>query len=282
MASGSKTLKLTLEYDGTEFFGWQVQPDQRTVQGEVERALADVTQERVRINGASRTDAGVHATGQVASFESSTRLDAPALKKALNAVLAPDVAVTACDEMPAGFHARFSASGKHYRYRIVNRAEPSPLERRAALHVRDTLDVAAMHDAAQAVVGEHDFRGFETDTSVRRRELAEKGQLTETASVRRVHAVRFARLAAHGSGSILALDIAGTGFLYNMIRALVGTLLQVGRKKRPASDLADIVNLRTGAERARATAGPTSPPQGLCLMRVFYGEEAVIPALGSA
>ncbi len=265
---------MTLEYDGTDFFGWQVQPDRRTVQGEVERAIAEVTQERVRIHGASRTDAGVHATGQVASFESATRLEPEALKRALNAVLAEDVAVLACTEAASGFHARHSASGKHYRYRIVNRPEPSPLERRRALHVREPLDVQAMHEAAQAVLGEHDFRGFETDTSLRYKELEEKGRSTESASVRRISGVRFARLAE----PLLALDIAGTGFLYNMIRALVGTLLQVGRGKRPGSDIADIVNLTAGPARARAKAGPTSPPQGLCLVRVFYGEEASLPA----
>ncbi len=280
MAKGSRTLRLTLEYDGTDFFGWQVQPDRRTVQGEVERALAEVTQERVRINGASRTDAGVHAIGQVASFETSTRLEPPALKKALNAVLAEDVSVTACDDAPDGFHARHSASGKHYRYRIVNRPEPTPIERRTALHVRDELDVAAMHGAAQAVLGEHDFRGFETDTSLRYKELEAKGHATDSASVRRITAVRFAALEPVPNGRLLALDIAGTGFLYNMIRALVGTLLQVGRGKRPASDLVGLVNLSSGPERARAKAGPTSPPQGLCLVRVFYGEEARIPALG--
>lgn len=280
MVSSNKTLKLTLEYDGTEFFGWQVQPDRRTVQGEVERALTEITQERVRIHGASRTDAGVHATGQVASFETSSRIDAHGMKKALNAVIAPDVAVVACDEVAPGFHARFDATGKHYRYRIANRFEPLPLERRTALHVREDLDVSAMNDAAQAVLGEHDFRGFETDTSMRYRELEAKGHSTEAASVRRVTAVRVARLGSLAHGQLLAVDIAGTGFLYNMIRALVGTLLQVGRGKRPASDLADIVHLRSGAAGARAKAGPTSPPQGLCLVRVFYEVEAAIPALG--
>jgi len=269
---GSKTLRLTLEYDGTDFFGWQVQPDRRTVQGEVERAIAEVSQERVRIHGASRTDAGVHARGQVASFTTQTRLAPPELKKALNARLAEDVAVLECDEAAPGFHARHDATGKHYRYTILNRAEPSPLERRTSLHVRDVLDVDAMQAAAQAVLGEHDFRGFETETSLRYRELEEKGRSTENASVRRITAARLARL----SPALLVFDIAGTGFLYNMIRSLVGTLLQVGRGKRPASDVSDIVTAR-----ARARAGPTSPPTGLCLVRVFYGEEASIPALGS-
>ncbi len=272
---GSRTLRLTLEYDGTDFYGWQVQPDRRTVQGEVERAIADVSQERVRIHGASRTDAGVHATGQVASFASSSRLAADAMKKALNAVLAEDVSVVGCEEVAEGFHARHDAKGKHYRYTILNRVEPSPLARRTSLHVRDELDLAAMHEGAQAVLGEHDFRGFETDTSARYNELEEKGHSTERASVRRIHAARFARVAP----SLLAFDIAGTGFLYNMIRALVGTLLQVGRGKRPASDVAAIVDQQAGAARARALAGPTCPPTGLCLVKVFYGEEASIPIL---
>jgi len=266
---GSRTLRLTLEYDGTDFYGWQVQPDKRTVQGEVERAIADVTREKIRIHGASRTDAGVHALGQVASFATSSKLETKDLKRALNAVLAEDVSVVGCDEAAPGFHARFDARGKHYRYRILNREERAPLERRTALHVRDTLDVAAMNEGAQAVLGEHDFRGFETETSVRYKELEEKGRSTENASVRRVTAARVASVAP----GILAVDVAGTGFLYNMVRTLVGTLLQVGRGKRPASDVSDIVQ-----GRARALAGPTSPPQGLCLVRVFYGEEAVTPA----
>jgi tRNA pseudouridine38-40 synthase len=275
---GSRTLRLTLEYDGTDFYGWQVQPDRRTVQGEVERAIADISQERVRIHGASRTDAGVHATGQVASFATSSRLAADAMKKALNAVLAEDVSVVGCDDVAEGFHARHDATGKHYRYTIVNRAEPSPLARRTSLHIRDELDLDAMHEGAQAVLGEHDFRGFESDTAVRYRELEEKGHSTERASVRRITAARFARIAP----STLAFDIAGTGFLYNMIRALVGTLLQVGRGKRPVSDIAAIVNQENqpaGAGRARALAGPTCPPMGLCLVKVFYGEEASIPIL---
>jgi tRNA pseudouridine38-40 synthase len=263
-----KTFKLTLEYDGSSFFGWQVQPDRRTVQGELERAVAQVTQATARVTGASRTDAGVHALGQVASFAAATRLDAPALKKALNAVLPPDVAVVACDEVAAGFHARFDARGKHYTYRILNRQEPSPLERDRSLHVREPLDVAAMNEAAQWVVGEHDFSAFETEASLRRRELEEQGRSTESASVRRIGEVRVAA-APFARGSLVTLDVAGTGFLYNMVRSLAGTLVQVGRGQRPPNDVREIL-----ASRRRARAGPTAPPRGLFLVKVFYDEEA--------
>jgi tRNA pseudouridine38-40 synthase len=274
--TGSRTLKLTLEYDGTDFFGWQVQPDRRTVQGEVERAIAEVSGEPVRIHGASRTDTGVHALGQVASFATGSRLTAPALQRALNAVLPEDVAVRAVDEVDATFHARKSASGKHYRYRIVNRKERAPLERRHALHVREPLDVAAMNEAVRHIVGEHDFQGFETESTLRYRELEAKGRSIEHASVRRIHAARVTHLPAPVD-ALVAFDVAGTGFLYNMVRTLVGTLLQVGRGKRPPSDVADIV-----ASRERARAGPTAVPRGLFLMRVFYGEEARIPDPGEA
>jgi tRNA pseudouridine38-40 synthase len=263
----SRTFKLTLEYDGAAFFGWQVQPDRRTVQSEVERAIEHVTGKRVRIQGASRTDAGVHALGQVASFACATRLSAAALAKALNAVLPSDAAVLSCVEAESDFHARHDARGKHYAYRILNRAAPSPLERDRSFHVRESLDVAAMDEAARHVLGEHDFRAFETEATLRRRELEEKGRPSEKASVRTVTDVRVRR-----SGSLVVLDIAGTGFLYNMVRSLAGTLVQVGRGRRPPSDLAAIV-----ASRQRARAGPTAPPRGLFLVEVFYDEEAKLP-----
>lgn len=265
-APASATFKLTLEYDGAAFFGWQVQPDRRTVQGEVERAIADITREPVRIQGASRTDAGVHALGQVASFSCRTRLAPPELKKALNAVLPPDVSVLGCEAVASGFHARFDATGKRYIYRILNRSEPSPLERDRSLHVREPLSVAAMDEGARHVLGEHDFSAFETEATLRRRELEEKGRLTADASVRRITDVAVTASPFSG-GTMVVLEVSGTGFLYNMVRTLVGTLVQVGRGQRPASDVADIV-----ASRQRARAGPTAPPRGLFLDRVFYEE----------
>ena len=222
----------------------------------------------------------------MASFTASTRLRAPELKKALNAVLPADVSVLACDEAAPDFHARHHARGKHYSYRILNREEPSPLERDRSLHVREPLDVRAMAEAARHVLGEHDFSAFETSANLRRRELEEKGRLTEDASVRRISDVRVTAspLTASPSnsppslgGTMVVLDVAGTGFLYNMVRSLTGTLVQVGRGLRPPSDVADVV-----ASRRRARAGPTAPPRGLFLVRVFYDEEASLEGAARA
>ncbi|MHC4592155.1 MAG: tRNA pseudouridine(38-40) synthase TruA [Planctomycetota bacterium] len=245
---GMRKLMLTLEYDGTDFFGWQVQAQGRTVQGVVEEALAEATGETLRVTGASRTDSGVHAEGQVAHFETSSQLSARQLLKAINFYLPEDVAVLECREAGADFNARFCASSKLYRYRILRSAMRRPLRDGRSLRVWQPLDVDAMRECAALLVGEHDFTSFasehtEAESNVRhvlRSELVEEGDE-------------------------LHYMVEANGFLYNMVRIIVGTLLTVGRGKATPGEFAQILEACE-----RKAAGPTAPAKGLTLVRVNY------------
>ena len=246
-----QTLKLILEYDGTEFAGWQAQAGGcRTVQGVLEAAIERVCGERVRIVGAGRSDAGVHAEGQVASLSLGTRLLPGKLERALNAVLPDDLVVVGLEPMPSGFDARRDAVSKLYRYAIWNGARRSALRARSFHTVPIPLDVAAMREAAGALEGTHDFACF---------------QSAGTSVATRVRTLL--RVAVIGApGAEIAIEVQGTGFLRHMVRALVGTLVEVGRGKRPAASMAALL-----AARNRGEAGPTAPARGLTLVRVDYG-----------
>jgi tRNA pseudouridine38-40 synthase len=243
--------RATLEYDGTEFAGWQLQADARTVQGELERALEKVVGAAVRPIAAGRTDAGVHATGQVAHFDLETRLSGVELRRAANALLPADVAVVDLREARADFHARKHAAGKRYVYRILVRATPSPLRRRFAWHVRGPLDVEAMSRASRGLVGLHDFAAFRGTAG---------GEPGPADTRRRVDRLEWTR-----AGDEIRLVAEGAGFLRYMVRNLVGTLVQVGAGRRPVDSIPEILEARD-----RARAGPTAPPHGLCLERVWY------------
>ncbi|RMG14882.1 MAG: tRNA pseudouridine(38-40) synthase TruA [Planctomycetota bacterium] len=258
----TRNLRLIIEYVGASFAGWQVQPHARTVMGEVERAIEEIARERVRLVAASRTDAGVHALGQVASFVSTSTLPTERLRSGLNAVLPAEVVVRSVQEVPAEFHARFSARGKHYRYRILNQQVRSPLEAGRAWHVPTRLDVDAMNRAAHSLEGERAFTALATQVPA------------DDDCVRRLHRVRVRRhedpaTAAH----IVSVDVVGDSFLYKMVRTLVGTLCLVGKGKRPPEWVAELL---TAGQRAQA--GPTAPAHGLHLMHVFYdGDEPSLP-----
>jgi tRNA pseudouridine38-40 synthase len=243
-----KVLKLTLEYDGTDFSGWQAQPGRRTVQAVLEEAAATIFRHRTSAEGAGRTDAGVHALGQVASIETASELPAAKVLRALNGVLPEDVAVRAVEEAPAGFHARFSARAKHYRYRILTSNVRAPLEARFAWHCHHALDEMRMQHAADLLVGPHDFRAFAREPDAR------------SSTCRTLYALDVRR-----AGTILTVDVKGDGFLYNMVRALAGTLVEVGRGRLTPGEVSDIL-----AARERQAAGPTLPPQGLFLVEVVY------------
>ncbi len=248
------TFKLTLEYDGTDFAGWQSQPPGcRTVQATLEAVLARFGGRRVPVVGAGRTDAGVHAEGQVASFVLATRLVPGQLKRALNAQLPRDLAVVDVEGAPEGFHARYDACGKVYRYDVWNAPAPSPLRARRALHVPGALDVEAMAAAAAAFEGSHDFSSLRAAGS-RVRD-----------PVRTLHRVAVGGVA----GGALRVEVAGTGFLRHMVRNLVGTLLEVGRGARAAGTVPALL-----AAADRRAAGPTAPAHGLTLVRVEYGPPA--------
>jgi tRNA pseudouridine38-40 synthase len=243
------TFKMTVEYDGTDFHGWQRQKNDRTVQETVEKALAVMTREQVVVIGSGRTDAGVHALGQVAGFKTRTRLDAHSFFRGLNSLLPPDVVVRRCEAVPNAFHARFDVKAKHYRYRILNRDIAPAVGRRFVWHIRKPLDTAAMADAAAALLGSHDFKAFEGTGSPRSHS---------------VRAVTVSRLLASG-GDHLTYDIEANGFLRFMVRNIVGTLVEVGLGKLSANEIQKILQ-----SKDRSRAGSTAPPQGLFLMKVMY------------
>ena len=253
-----RTIKLTLAYDGTDYDGWQRQARGRSIQGELERALAEIEGRPVTVVGAGRTDAGVHALGQVASVQLAHRIETPALVRAINAKTPPDIRLLAAETMTADFHARYAARRKTYRYNLTCGPVADPFTRRYAWHVRGPLDFDAMRNAASRLPGRHDFAAFQAVG-------------TETAStVRTLYSVAvgpgssaFPALAGPSPG--VAIDVVGDGFLRHMVRILVGTLVEVGAGRVQASAVTAIM-----ASRARERAGPTAPPQGLFLVAVDY------------
>ena len=244
-----RTLKLTLSYDGTRLVGWQRQAEGESVQGVLEDALARFEGGPVTVHGAGRTDAGVHALGQVASVEVAFTHDVATLARALNAQLPEDVRVLSVEEAAPGFHARFSARSKTYRYCIRNGAVATPFERAYVWHVPQPLDVDAMRQAASRLLGRHDFSTFRSiGTDV-------------PDAVRTLH-----RSDVVGdAGSLLTYEVSGDGFLRHMVRAIVGTLVEVGRGWRDPAQMDALLQTRD-----RARAGATAPPHGLFLVRVDY------------
>jgi tRNA pseudouridine38-40 synthase len=243
-----RKLSIVIEYDGTDFSGWQRQPGLRTVQSCLEQAVQTMTGETVRIQGAGRTDAGVHAQGQVATFTLEASIPETGLLRGLNSMLPPDIAILDVRGAAPDFDARFSARGKVYRYQIWNHLVRSPLQARTAWHCRSALDMAAMRAAARTLCGEHDFRAFRAADCERR---------TTVRVIRRLDIDR--------QGALLSIEVEATAFLKNMVRILVGTLVDLGRGKVAPEAIARM--LETGD---RAAGGVTAPPQGLTLLRVSY------------
>ena len=272
-----RTVRLTVSYDGTDFFGWQVQPGTRTVQGALQDAIHELTGERRTVVAAGRTDAGVHALGQVCHFRTHMKTPAARLGPALRPFLPPDVAVRDGRDVPPGFHSTRDAVSKTYRYVFLNSDEPDPLARRFAWRVRpdhrgNGLDDAAMRTAANYVEGTHDFACFQSAGSPRPDTVRTVRRLT----LRRAPAwpawsgVPYEELSDEpNAGPFLLLEVTGDGFLYNMVRAIAGTLCEVGMKKRSPESVRDLIE-----SRDRRGAGPTAPPQGLYLVRVDYKERS--------
>ena len=247
-----RVFKLTLAYDGTNYSGWQRQVGAATVQETLERTLEKISGESIRTTASGRTDAGVHALAQVVSFASDTHLEPAVLLKALNAELPHDIAVSACEIARADFHAIAGARRKRYRYLIDDGPVRDVFARSYVWQYRQRLDAAAMRRAAQALVGTHDFSSFETSGSPR------------ATSVRTVFELAVERQGGE-SGSRISIEIEADGFLYNMVRAIVGTLVEVGRGAQSADWPAQVL-----AACRRDAAGQTAPPQGLFLVRVDY------------
>ena len=250
---------IKIEYDGTDFSGWQIQPDVRTVQGEIEHVLRYIAGEEVHIHGTSRTDAGVHALGQCATFEWNSNMPVAKLPEVMNRRFgaggegrsgAPgDIRIKSAEVMPDDFHARYSCKGKEYVYKVWNSRVRNPFLDKLALHYRYDFDVEALNKEAQAFVGTHDFTSFCT------LDKREKGDFTRTVEYFRVEK----------NGSLVTFTVAADGFLYNMVRIMVGTLLAIGQGRIPYGSLKDIIEAQN-----RKAAGPTAPPHGLYLNKVFY------------
>ncbi|MCS6303042.1 MAG: tRNA pseudouridine(38-40) synthase TruA [Nitrospira sp.] len=241
-------IKLILEYDGTAYSGWQRQPGRPTIQEAVETAILGVTQINVPVIGAGRTDAGVHALGQVASFHIDRDMTPREWTRALNAHLPTSIVVRSAARMPDTFHARYSAKGKLYEYRILNRPERPAVARDYCWHIHQPLDDAAMNQAGLALIGPHDFSSFQTQPTDNDDPMC--------------HLQRFT---VFREGDRLRIGTYADRFLKQMIRSIVGTLVEVGLNKRTPESLHTILKARD-----RSAAGKTAPPQGLFLMRVDY------------
>jgi tRNA pseudouridine38-40 synthase len=248
-----RTICLTLAYEGTRYSGWQVQPGQLTVQGALAEAIHIVSGEHVASCGSSRTDAGVHALGQVVAFTTASDLDPAVWVRALNATLPDDVSVLAGSEVPSGFDPIRMAVRKRYRYRIHDAAWRPVLQRHLVWRWKSRLDVAAMQAAAAELVGEHDFTSFETTPSTRR----SKVRTIESAEVFRHTGYDDA------TDAEVWIEVIGNGFLYNMVRIITGSLVMVGSGKRKPEWIREVI-----AAQSRPAAGPTAPPQGLVLVSI--------------
>jgi tRNA pseudouridine38-40 synthase len=242
-----RTIKLTLQYDGTDFVGWQRQEQGESIQGTIEDALARIEGQSVTVHGAGRTDAGVHAVGQVASARVGSSLDDETLTRAMNANLPPTIRLARVETVADDFHARFSAVSKTYEYRIWNGPAQPPFLRLYTWHVPQPLTIETLQRGADALVGTHDFAAFQGAGTV-------------------VHTtVRTISAAGWRAEEPLVFEISGDGFLRHMVRSLVGTLVEAGLRRRPVEDIEQLL-----ARPDRPRAGRTAPPVGLFLLRVTY------------
>ena len=243
-----KNFKITVEYDGTDFCGWQRQKNDPTVQAAIEKALRTITGQKVAIVGSGRTDSGVHALGQVASFTCETRLGRSEMQNGLNALLPDTIVIDNCDIVDPSFHARFSAKSKTYRYRILNRPLPSAIDRRYSWHISRSLDLKSMRAAIDCIIGTHDFSAFEGAGSPRThsRRTVMRAEVTQ-------------------QGDMVLLEYKADGFLRHMVRNITGTLVAVGLGRIPIDEFQSILQ-----SQDRARAGVTAPAQGLFLVSVQY------------
>ncbi len=243
-----RNIKLIIEYDGTNFCGWQRQNDQRTVQGVLEKAISKITNEEIELIGSSRTDSGVHAKGYVANFKTNSKIPGNKFKDAINTKIPEDVVILDSEEVSEDFHARYCSKGKTYCYTILNRYEPSALERNYVNHFRGRLNIEAMKEACTYFIGKHDFAAFRSLGS---------SVTTTTRTITDLH--------IEIDGEKIKIFVSADGFLYNMVRIIVGTLIAVGIGKINAESIKDIIN-----SKDRNKAGKCVTGQGLCLEKVFY------------
>ena len=244
----AKRVKLTVAYDGTNYCGWQIQPNGNTIEAELNRHLSELLGHPVRVIGASRTDAGVHALGNVAVFDTTARMPAEKTSFAMNTRLPRDIKIQKSEEVAPDFHPRYCDTRKTYEYRICNRTFPNPLWRLYSLHYYWPLDEGRMQEAANYLVGTHDFSSLCTHRPGEENRV----RTIEEASVRR-------------EGDIITIRLVGSGFLYNMVRIIAGTLIRIGSGAQEPGEMADII-----AAKDRAAAGDTARPEGLTLIGIEY------------
>lgn len=248
-----KRIKLVIAYDGTHYCGWQLQPGQPTIEAEINKALSELLREDITVIGASRTDSGVHALGNVAVFDTESAIHAEKICLALNVRLPEDIRVQSSEEVPADFHPRRCVSRKTYEYHILNRKIAIPTERLYHTFIYYPLDIKRMQEAARYLVGEHDFKSF----------CSVKTQVTDT--VRTIYRLEVNRL-----GDIITISVTGSGFLYNMVRIIAGTLIEIGRGAYPPERMKQMLECCD-----RTTAGPTAPAQGLTLIEIEYDDLSI-------
>lgn len=244
-----RNIKLTIEYDGKNFAGWQTQPNKISIQGEIISAIKDVTGEVVELNASGRTDAGVHAIAQVANFKTNTNIDLLKIPYALNSKLPNSIVIKKAEEVEERFHARYNCKGKTYRYIINNSEFPSALNRYREFHCPQKLDIDSMEKAIKLFEGEHDFKGFKSS-----------GGNQKKTTIRNLTKCELYR-----DGERLVIELSGDGFLYNMVRIISGTILDVGLGKIKLEDINEIIE-----SGDRTIAGRTLPPHGLYLVEVVY------------
>ena len=246
--AAEKKVRLFVAYDGSNYCGWQVQPNGNTIEAELNKALTDLLGEEISVIGASRTDAGVHSLGNVAIFTTTARMPAEKFSYALNQRLPDDIVVQKSDEVPLDWHPRYVESKKTYQYRILNREFPLPLERKNSYFYYRALDIERMKQAAAYLVGEHDFKSF----------CAANAQVETT--VREIYSCDVER-----EGEVITITVTGSGFLYNMVRIIAGTLIEVGNGAIEPAAIPDIL-----AATDRGAAGPTAPACGLTMLGLEY------------
>lgn len=243
-----RNILLKIEYDGTDYAGWQHQKNAKSIQETIEAALKRITGRKARLISCGRTDAGVHALNHIANFKTDSKIPLFKLQRALNSVLPKDIVIKEAKAVPLKFHSRFDARSKIYRYTIVNGPSPSAISRNFAVHISYKLDLALMKKEAKVLIGKHDFKSFQAADRI------------ERSSVRTIKDLRIKK-----NGDFLKIDVEADGFLYNMVRNIAGTLIDIGRGRLPAGSMARILKAKD-----RKLAGETAPAKGLCLIEVKY------------
>ena len=241
--------KITIEYDGTPFSGWQIQNDKITVQGEIEKSFSCILNQKIKINGAGRTDAGVHAMGQVANFHAVTSISCNDIRKGVNSIIHGPVVIRKCEIVNSDFHARYNALSKEYHYHILNRSDPCAIGKNYIWHIKQALDLEKMNQCCSVITGSHDFKSFEGAGSPRAH------------TIRKIFSARMEKQ----ENNIIIFKIKANGFLRFMVRNIVGTLVQAGLSKLSVNDFKSVLKAKN-----RNMAGPTAPPHGLFMIRVNY------------